>query len=153
MQQATKKEFGSADLTVDQRSEQDSRRAIGLDGNSVRDSYRLESLHQLTRERHVEPATGYRTRIFKNINFEQFTLYDKYTRLLEALICRTSSRDGGPVSFVSGPPEQGNKTDEEWAKLQRDLAKENDGDGYLNFADILQRMRNKKYGPGKNSMK
>lgn len=146
-----KKEQANSDITVDQRSDQGDKRACSFE--NVRDSYRLDSLAKLIRERRVEPAPGYRTRIFKNLNFDQFTLYDKYTRLLEALICRSSSREGGPVAFLSGPPEQGNRSDEDWAKLQRELANENDGDGYLNFADILQRMRNKKYGPGKNSMK
>ena len=97
----------------------------------------MESLSSLCRERRVSPAPGYKTKLFKNVDLTNFTLYDKYTRLLEALICRTSAREGIAAPFVAGPPERANQTDEEWAKVERDLARENDGDGYLNFADIL----------------
>lgn len=33
------------------------------------------------------------------------------------------------------------------------MQEENEGEGYLNFQMIQHRMRNKKYGPGKNIMK
>lgn len=34
-----------------------------------------------------------------------------------------------------------------------ELQRENDGEGFLNFQMILYRMRNKKYGAGKNIVK
>ena len=99
----------------------------------------------------LDPQENYETQLFKEVNdLNKFKLYDKYSKLLEALIGHPIIEEIAKQSsqlplFLRIP-------DVTFEHADR-MALENDGEGYMNFQMVQHRLRNKKYGPGKNQLK
>ena len=106
----------------------------------VKENYKLEPLSKLLEGSTVQGEQGYLSTIFDVADLEKITVYDKYLKLLEGLINHNQLK--GDEQWLNGP-----------APTDPQAAQENEGDGYLTFSDILERLKVKKYGPGKNSVK
>ena len=76
----------------------------------------------------------------------KFNLYDKYFKLLVSIVMHNElyRLDTVPLWLKQPGPD---------TPYYHEIMQENDGVGYLNFNMILQRLKSKKYGPGKNMIK
>lgn len=98
----------------------------------------------------ISPDKDYQTKLFHDIDPNKFKLYDKYQKLLDSLIHHPelaqhiSQHKEQPI-FLRIPDASFDR--------QESMSLENEGEGYLNFQMIQHRLRNKKYGPGRNIMK
>ena len=93
-----------------------------------------------------EDIRAKRGSIFADIDMTKFNIYDKYYKLLVSIVTHEELYKLGDVPlFLKVPNEQ--------SKFFNDMKNENQGVGYLNFNMILQRLKSKKYGPGKNMIK
>jgi len=84
--------------------------------------------------------------IFADIDMTKFNIYDKYYKLLVSIVTHEELYKLGDVPLFLKVPN-------EHSKFFQEMKMENHGVGYLNFNMILQRLKSKKYGPGKNMIK
>lgn len=83
------------------------------------------------------PTRNYKSTLFGSGDLKSLTLFDKYARLLDSLATHFCLI-GNEIGLVKAAP--------------RSAYHENDGEGYLLISDIQARLRNKRYGSGRNSV-
>ena len=102
----------------------------------------IQIYQELNHYDQLEPGT-----LFDEVDHSQLNIYDKYYKLLESIITHPSLKALQEVPlFFRQPTEQ--------TKFFKEIMKEYSTNGQvLNFNQILLKLKNKKYGPGKNMIK